>query len=55
MSVFVVIDVGCLECGLDTELAGVFPDRSDAEAWVAEHETVGTDQALYIFEVEVPT
>lgn len=29
---FVVVDVGCIECGADTEVVGVFSTREVAEA-----------------------
>jgi hypothetical protein len=35
MSLWVVVDVGCLECGNDSTCFGVFSTRSEAEAEVA--------------------
>jgi len=31
---FVVVDVGCIECGIDTRLAGVYDTREEAENMV---------------------
>ncbi len=32
MKMFVIVDVGCIECGEQTEVVGVYPNKKEAKA-----------------------
>lgn len=47
---WIVVDIGCLECWIDSHIVGVFTskDRAGALAKKLDHET-GTDQDFVVF------
>ena len=57
MKLFIVLIVGCLECGAgrsDTEISGAFTTREAAEAAAAAIPPSG-DQEILVLEVPAPT
>ena len=60
MSVFVVIDVGCHECGVDSEPVGIYRSQKEAVVAAAERDTEtgrwrdGGQTRAQVFEMELP-
>lgn len=53
MQVWVVVDVGCMECGEDTEVLGVYPTKEQAEAaWKTGHYFTNGEHNVEIHESE---
>ena len=54
---WLVLDIGCLECGVGTEVVGIFLFEENAKVMAAarRQSTPGTtDHAIKIFEVSLP-
>lgn len=54
---FVAVDVGCIECGEDSAVLGVFVSRAKAEAVCAEHKERQAEEwhgqhSFRVFEVD---
>lgn len=50
--IYVTVDIGCIECGEDTEILGVFSNREDCPA-TRNYFTVG-EHSIETFEVYLP-
>jgi len=56
MDKFLTMDIGCLECGEESEVLGIFNTKEEAEAKCAEMEALGWrggQHSYQIFEIEV--
>jgi hypothetical protein len=56
MSLYVVVDIGCIECGEETKVLGVFADKSEAEHVAEDHGAPdyfnGGQHAVEVFETD---
>jgi hypothetical protein len=54
MKVFVVVDIGCIECGEPTDVLGIFKTEGEADAAVQDPSYFnGGQHHVQVFEVEV--
>ncbi len=51
MALYVVVDVGCIECGEQTQVVGVFTEKLQAEAMATGAYFVGGQRSLECFVV----
>lgn len=48
---YIVVDIGCIECGESSSIIGVFTDRALAEAAVADWERIGRRGGQHSYEI----